>query len=206
MKKILTLLALGTSLCASQAAVTLNSSNFGNGLVTSDNLALATGSLRFGVFPAIFDFAANSANLPALEAAFVQVYAYTGAINEFATDGFFSISQSVDNTASFEGQSYASSIAGQKIYLWAQNTGATQQAIFSTSTTWNSGVGLPPFESNFSPDTGAPGLVAHIGTLAAGQDLGAGAPAHMLAVVVPEPSVTLSVVMGGLALLVRRRR
>ncbi len=206
MKKILTLLALGTSLCASQAAVTLNSSNFGNGLVTADNSALASGSLRFGVFPALFDFAANSANLPALEAAFVQVYAYTGAINALTVDGFYEISQSVDNTASFEGQSYATSIAGQKIYLWAQTTGATQQAIFSTSTTWNSGVGLPPFDSNFSPDTGAPGLVAHIGTLAAGQDLGAGAPAHMLAVVVPEPGVTLSVVMGGLALLVRRRR
>jgi hypothetical protein len=89
MKKILTLLALGSSLCASQAAVTLNSSNLGNGLVTADNSALASGSLRFGVFPAIFDFAANSANLPALEAAFVQVYAYTGAISAFATDGFF---------------------------------------------------------------------------------------------------------------------
>jgi hypothetical protein len=206
MKKLLTLLALGTSLCASQAAVTLNSTNYANGLVTTDNAALASGSLRFGVFPALFDFAANSANLPALETAFVQVYSYTGAIREFDTDGFFTVSQSVDNTASFEGQSYATSIAGQKVFLWVQNPGATEQAIFSTSTTWNSGVGLPPFESNFSPDTGAPGLVAHIGTLAVGQDLGAGAPAHMLAVVVPEPSVTLSVVMGGLALLVRRRR
>ena len=206
MKKILTLLALGGSLCATQAAVTLNSTNFGNGLVSADNTPLATGSLRFGVFPAIFDFAANSANLPALEAAFVQVYAYTGAINAFATDGFFSISQSIDNTASFEGQSYASSIAGQKIFLWAQNVGATQQAIFSTSTTWNSGVGLPPFESNFSPDTGAPGLVAHIGELAAGPEIGAGAFSHRLAVVVPEPGVGLTVVMGGLALLVRRRR
>jgi hypothetical protein len=49
-------------------------------------------------------------------------------------------------------------------------------------------------------------LTAHIGDLAAGRDLGAGAPSHRLAVVVPEPGVGLTVVMGGLALLVRRRR
>jgi hypothetical protein len=99
MKKTLLLaLALATA-GSTHAVVTLNSSNFGNGLVTTNNAALASGSLRFGVFPAIFDFAANSADLSALEAAFTEVYAYTGAINALSVDGFYEISRPVDNTA-----------------------------------------------------------------------------------------------------------
>ena len=202
---LLSLTALASLTLASGAAVTLNSTNFGNGLVTSNNAPLASGSLRFGTFPAAYDFTANSANLSALEAAFTEVYAYNGAITAFATSGFFEVSQSIDNTASFEGVSYAASIAGQRVFLWVLNPGATEQAIFSTNTTWNSGVGLPPFNTNFSPDTGTPGLTVHVGTAAAGPDIGAGAPSHRLAPV-PEPSVSL---LGGLAvagLLVRRRR
>ena len=204
-KTLLFALALATA-GSTHAVVTLNSSNFGNGLVTTNNAALASGSLRFGVFPAIFDFAANSADLSALEAAFTEVYAYTGAINALSVDGFYEISRPVDNTASFEGQSYASSIAGRAVYLWVQNTGATEQAIFSSSVTWNSGVGLPPFEVNYSPDVGVPGLTAHVGQLAVGPDLGAGAASHRLAVVIPEPSTGLAAAFGGLLMMVRRRR
>ena len=202
---LLSFAAFASMTLVSGAAVTLNSTNFGNGLVTSNNAALASGSLRFGTFPALFDFTANSANLSALETAFTEVYAYNGPITAFATSGFFEVSQSIDNTASFEGVSYAASIAGQRVFLWVLNPGATEHAIFSTNTTWNSGVGLPPFNTNFSPDTGTPGLTVHVGTAAAGPDIGAGAPSHRLAVV-PEPSASL---LGGLAvagLLVRRRR
>ncbi len=204
-KSLLLALALATAGSA-HAVVTLNSSNFGNGLVTTNNAALASGSLRFGIFPAIFDFAANSSDLSALEAAFTEVYAYTGAINALSVEGFYEISRPIDNTASFEGQSYASSIAGRPVYMWVQNTGASEHAIFSSSVTWNSGVGLPPFEVNYSPDTGVPGLTAHVGQLAVGPDLGAGAASHRLAVVIPEPSTGLAAAFGGLLMMVRRRR
>jgi hypothetical protein len=204
-KSLLLILAMAAAIPA-QAVVTLNSSNFGNGLVTTNNAALSSGALRFGVFPAIFDFAANSSNLSALEAAFTEVYAYSGPINALSVDGFYEISRPIDNTASFEGQSYASTIAGRSVFLWVQNSGATEHAIFSSSVTWNSGVGLPPFEVNYSPDVGVPGLTAHVGQLAVGPDLGAGAASHRLAVVIPEPSTALAAALGGWFMLVRRRR
>lgn len=210
------------ALISSASAASLLSTNFGNGFTLENGTtALSSGAVRFGTFAAGFDFAANAGDIAALEAAFTQVYALTGTIEASSTPGFFEVNQSYNNV-SFEGVPFDSStgatnnvagdIAGEKIYLWVLNnatsSAATQQGIFSTNATWTDFDTVGNNDSLFSPDSGNAGLTAHIGSLATGADIGAGAPSHSLANIaaVPEPSRALLGMVGLAAVVFRRRR
>jgi hypothetical protein len=180
------------SLLGNSKAANLYSSNLGNGLtLLGGTNAVTTGTVRFGIFPAGFDFSANSENFAAMDAAFIQVHQYTGPISANTLNGFFDISATYSTTGSFEGTPYDSSassttdvagdIAGEKVYVWVLNNTnpavATQQAIFSTSQRWADGDDLVP-DTLVNPDTGSLELVAHLGALANGNNIGAGASSH----------------------------
>lgn len=222
MKKSLIALATTALFLSSASAASLLSTNFGNGFTLSNGTtALSSGSLRFGTFASGFNFAANANNFAALDAAFTDVYTYSGAINAFSTNGFFDVNQSYNNVT-FDGTPFDSSsgstsnvagdIAGEKVYLWVLNSttpgSATQHGIFSTNTLWTDFDTVGNNDTLFSPDTGNAGLTAHIGALAAGADIGAGASSHTLANIaaIPEPSRALLGFIGIAAMLFRRRR
>lgn len=195
MKKFALSTLMMLSLCAnSSQAANLYSSNLGSGLSQLGGLsAVNTGIIRFGVFTPGFDFAANSEDFEAMDAAFTEVYSRSGAISVSGSNGFFDISHSYDATASFGGIPYdnsigstndvAGDIAGEKVYIWVLNNTdpavATQQAIFSTSQRWADGDDLVP-DTLVNPDADALELVAHLGTLSNGGDIGAGVASHSM--------------------------
>lgn len=204
-------------------AATLFAGDTGSGLTLSNGTtALASGAIRFGHFASGFDFAANANDLAALQAAFTEVVAYTGSISAFGADGFFD--QSLSYTAGgtygalpYDGSASSTSnvagdIAGSTIYAWILNNAntlsATEQAIFSTSQVWTDADTVPVNDSSMSWQAGTSGLVAHIGSLSSGADIGAGAPSHSLASIaaVPEPSRAMLGFVGLAAMLFRRRR
>jgi Immunoglobulin I-set domain/Immunoglobulin domain len=181
MKKILFTALLALSAFTSSQAANLYSSNLGSGIAAIGNPnGYANGTVRFGVFPDTFDFSANAGNYTALNNAFTEVYAYSGALSVSATNGFYQTAHVYDETASFEGTPYAT-IAGQKVYVWILNntdpTVATQQAVFSTSSLWVA-PDAPVKDTFVTPDPGAPNLTAHLGALANGQNIGAGVAAN----------------------------
>lgn len=192
MKKItLSALLLLSSLGTTQAA-NLYATNFGNGITLRDaTTALSTGTIRFGVFPAQFNVAANANNIAALSAAFVEVYSFTGPLNALSTNGFFQVSHSYDTSATFGSLPYDLSagvvndvpgdIAGSKVYVWVHNNAtpaaSTEQAIFVTDQVWADADDLVA-DTIVSPDTGAAGLAVVVGQNATGADLGAGASSH----------------------------
>lgn len=172
----------------------LYASNLGNGITNASGAAVASGTVRFGFFPAGFDFAANANNFTALDTAFVQVASYSGNLNAQSTNGFFDVTQTFATNGAFETVNYDSSagvttnvagdVAGEKIYVWVLNNttaaSATEQAIFSINQTW------PDKDELFtdvtaSIDSGAAGLTAHLGALAAGPNIGAGVASHSMA-------------------------
>jgi hypothetical protein len=192
MKKFALSALMMLSLLGQSQAASLYSSNLGNGLTLQGGAsAVTTGTIRFGVFPAGFDFDANSENPAAMDAAFTQVHQYTGPITANALNGFFDLSATYSTTGSFEGTPYDSSpgtttdvagdIAGEKVYVWVLNNVnpavATQQAIFSTSQRWADADDLVP-DTFVNPDSGALELAAHLGELANGSNIGAGANSH----------------------------
>ncbi len=180
------------ALASTTQGATLYSSNLGNGITEVGGIsAFTTGTVRFGVFPSDFNFSANSENYTALNNAFTEVASYSGPISVNSTTGFFDLTLSYNASGTFEGVPYDSSagsttnasgdIAGEKVYVWILNntapSTATQQAIFSTRQTWADADELAP-DTFVSPDTGALELVAHLGGLANGNNIGAGAPSH----------------------------
>lgn len=196
MKKSLITAFLLTALGLANAADTakLFSSNLGNGITNASGSAVATGTVRFGYFPAGYNFATNANNFAQLDADFVQVHSFSGNLNAQSTSGFFDITHTFATNGSFETVPYDSSasstiniagdVAGEKIYVWVLNNttpaSATEQAIFSINQTW------PDKDELFtdvtaSIDSGAAGLTAHLGALAAGANIGAGAPSHSMA-------------------------
>jgi hypothetical protein len=216
-KSILLTLAL---LSSQASAATLISSTADTGIVESDGTtALTNGALRFGYFATGFDFTANANNMTALENAFIQVAAYTGAISFSGFDGFYDYNTTYSTTGSFEGVPFDSStgattnvlgdIAGERVYLWVLNAAtsgaATGHAIFSSNAVWTDGDTAFNNDSLFTFDSGTPGLTAHIGTLNGGSDIGGGNPAHQLAAI-PEPSRALLAFAGLFGLVMRRRR
>jgi len=194
-KSLLTALLLGvTGLANAADTAKLFASNLGNGITNVGGTAVATGTVRFGTFPVGFDFAANANNFTALDAAFVQVHSFSGNIRTQNANGFFDLSTTFATNGAFETVPYDSSasstnnvagdIAGERIFVWILNNttaaSATEQAIFSITQTWPDKDEL--FTDVFaSIDTGAAGLTAHLGALAAGNDIGAGAPSHNMA-------------------------
>lgn len=209
MKKLAlsTLMLLG--LCANNSqAANLYSSNLGSGLSQLGGLsAVNTGLIRFGVFAPGFDFAANSEDFEAMDAAFTEIYSRSGAISFNGSNGFFDISHAYDATASYGGIPYDSSagstadvagdIAGEKVFIWVLNNSnpavATQQAIFSTSQRWVDANELVP-DTLVNPDAAALELVAHLGGLSNGADLGAGAASHsMSGALIPVAGVVATV-------------
>jgi hypothetical protein len=181
MKKIIFSALLALSTLSSSQAANLYSSNLGNGIArVGNNTGFPTGTVRFGIFPDNFDFATNSEDYTALDSAFTQVYSFSGDLQVAAADGFYQTAHVYDETASFEGTPY-SGIEGKKVYVWILNdtdpTLAGQQAIFSTNSVWVS-ASAPVKDTFVTPDSGAPGLTAHLGGLANGANVGAGAAAH----------------------------
>jgi hypothetical protein len=195
MKKILlSALILLAGFGSSAQAANLYASNLGNGLtLVGGTTAITSGSVRFGVFPAGYDFSANAENFTALDTAFIEVASYNGAINTSSTNGFFQLALSYVTSGSFEGRAYDSTpgstadtsstdVAGEKVYIWIQNnvtpSAATEQAIFSTNQRWVDADEV--IQDTFtSPDSGTTGLAAHLGQLAVGADIGAGAGSHI---------------------------
>ncbi len=164
-------------------AATLYSSNLGNGIsLPGQSNGLAGGTVRFGVFPDGFDFAANVDDYDALNSAFIEVHRFSGPLAVSAVNGFYQTAHSYVAGGSYEGVSYADGIAGRKVYLWILNNEnpalATQQAIFSSAQRWVAPDAVIQ-DTIVTPDSGATGLVAHLGQLAQGSDIGAGAASHL---------------------------
>lgn len=196
MKKfIYTILTLLIALGSSAQAANLFANNFINGLTLEGGTnALSSGTIKFGFFPSDFDIKANITSFVAMDTAFVEVASYSGDISAFDTNGFFDLSLPYSTTVSFEGRPYDSTAAstddtsttdlvGEKIYIWVFNdlnpANATQQAIFSSDAKWVDADTFVP-DSFVTPDSTAPGLVAHFGTLSTGVNIGGEANSHSL--------------------------
>jgi hypothetical protein len=197
MKKVFYPILLMLLIIANSAkAANLFASNAGNGItVEGGTTALASGTIRFGVFPDGFNFAGNIADFSALDAAFIEVVNYSGPLDGYSLNGFFDLAITYSTSGNFEGRPYDSTpgttantsttdLVGEKVYIWILNNttaaSATQQAIFSTNATW-ADADTPLVVNTFATtDSAAEGLVAHIGLLAAGADIGALANSHVL--------------------------
>lgn len=209
MKKLALSTLLMLSLCAGNSqAANLYSSNLGSGISQLGGLsAVTTGTIRFGVFAPGFDFAANSEDFAAMDAAFTEIHSHTGPISVAGSSGFFDISHSYEATASYGGVPYDNSpgsttdttgdIAGEKVFIWVLNNinpaVATQQAIFSTSQRWADADDLVP-DTLVNPDAAALELVAHLGALSEGNNIGAGVASHtMSGALIPVTGVVATV-------------
>jgi hypothetical protein len=223
MKKAFILLLAVALTSQGAKAATLFAGDTASGLTLSDGTtALASGAIRLGHFTSGFNFAANANDLAALQSAFTQVVAYTGAISAFEVNGFFDQALTYTAGGTYGSLPYDSSaastsdvggdIAGSKIYAWVLNNAttlsATQQAIFSTNQVWTDADTVPVNDSSVSWSAGTSGLTAHIGSLSTGADIGGGTPSHSLAAVaaIPEPSRAMLGFIGIAAMLFRRRR
>ncbi|MEN3943353.1 immunoglobulin domain-containing protein [Prosthecobacter sp. SYSU 5D2] len=192
MKKfVLSALLLLSSLGSTQAA-NLFASNLGTGITLRDSVTpLSSGTVRFGVFPAGFDVAANANDIAALDEAFITVYSFTGNLNAQSVNGFFETAHEYDTSATYGGLPYDSSagstaevagdIAGSEVYVWVYNgvspVASSEQAIFVTDQTW---VDADDFVADtfVSIDAGALGRTAIAGQLSTGADIGAGAASN----------------------------
>lgn len=194
-KYLLSALLLLLTMGAGTQAATLESANFGNGLTLAGGTTpLSSGTVRFGYFPDGFDFTTNAGDFAALDAAFIEVVSYSGPINALSTDGFFQLVLSYSNSATYEGRPFDSTpgntdssstdIAGEKVYVWVLNnttaSSANQQAVFSSDIRWVDADTQPTADTQMDIDTNVVGLTAHIGQLATGADIGAGANSHVL--------------------------
>lgn len=228
MKKTLLALAFIAASLGSASAATLIADNYSSGLSLADGTtALANGRIRFGTFVVSnLDIQNNANDLTYLNNNFREVVNYSGAINAFATNGFF------DNTVlggsatyaggatNYGGTTYdlssgattnvANDIAGSNIYMWVLDNSdlmsATQQGIFASTYVWADSDLLPSNDSAFDMQPAA--LTALVGQLATGADLGAGASSHRLGSIaaVPEPSRALLMFLGLGGFIFRRRR
>lgn len=224
MKKIASI-ALAVALAPLAQAATLNTGDTTNGLSVG-GVALASGTVKFGWVDPTFDFGANANDLAAIDAAFIEVFSYSGLLNGFGVDGIFEpgdqgISTTYNEAGTFEGRSYdlsadttnvAGDIAGGQVTAWVLNDSAnhlnsTHHAVFQSGQTWTDAQTIPINDTSFSwqdaDGSGAP--VALIGQIAAGVDVGAANPSHVLAPV-PEPSRAVLGFLGLGALFFRRRR
>ncbi|GEP44853.1 immunoglobulin domain-containing protein [Brevifollis gellanilyticus] len=208
-KTFISALAVIAGLGTTRAAdpVTLYASNLGSGITAQGGAtAVAQGTIRFGTFPAGFDFAANAENFPALDAAFTQVYSVSGPISALSSNGFFDIEQAITTSGAYEGVQYDSSassttdvagdLAGEKIYIWILNninpSAATQQAIFSSNQTWPDRDLPLATDVTVSTDSGTAGLTAHLGQLGGGVNIGAGGPSHSMGGATEIPSAVVA--------------
>ncbi len=166
-------LMLGLSGAAAAAPAKLFASNLGNGLAPSNGLVgISTATVRFGIFPDGFEF--NGKSFAQLDAAFTQVAQSNAPLNVGGRRGFFDLALDYETSAGVDGKT---------IYVWilSGTTPATapQQAIFSTAQSFVTPDGLFPNHSFVSPDTGALELVAHLGGLTGGANIGGTAAAHV---------------------------
>ena len=196
-------LILLTLLSSVAHSASLSSSNFGSGLTLSGgSTALSSGTIRFGYFPDGFDFAANSGDFAALDAAFIEVVNYSGAISALDTAGFFELALTYATSGSFEGRPFDSTsgstsdtsstdLVGEKVYVWVLNntipSSANQQAIFSSNSRWMDADEIDS-TTRVSIDNNDSGLIGHLGQISTGADIGAGANSHVL-----QPSSSLPV-------------
>lgn len=220
MKKAFILLMAVALTSQGAKAATLLAGDTVSGLTLSNGTtALASGAIRFGHFATGFDFATNANDLSALQAAFTEVTAYTGAISVSGFNGFFDAGLNYTAGGTYGALPFdastgavsnvAGDIAGSTIYAWILNNAttlsATEHAIFSTASVWTDADTVPVNDSSFSWQAGTAGLTAHIGSLSSGADIGGGVASHSLAAV-PEPSRAVLGFIGFAALLFRRRR
>ncbi|MES2598754.1 MAG: immunoglobulin domain-containing protein [Verrucomicrobiota bacterium] len=208
-KNLLSVLAVLAGLGTTRAAdpVTLYASNLGSGITAQGGAtAVAQGTIRFGTFPAGFDFAGNAENFPALDAAFTEVHSVSGPISALSTNGFFDIEQAIATSGAYEGKTYdlsasstadvANDIAGEKIYIWILNnttpSAATQQAVFSSNQTWPDRDLPLATDVTVSTDIGTAGLTAHLGVLGGGANIGGGAASHAMGGATEIPSAVVA--------------
>jgi hypothetical protein len=216
--RLASFLALALLSTASANAATLAGGDLATGITLSNGTtALSSGTIRFGYFATGFDFANNN-NFAALDAAFIEVTSYSGAIEELSTPGFKTINLAYNENGTFEGTAFdndgapTTDIGGEKVYTWVLNdttaANATQHAIFSSNNLWTDADTVPSADSSVSWEAGTSGLVAHIGSLSTGTDIGGGQNSHSLAAIgaVPEPSRAMLGFVGIAAMLFRRRR
>lgn len=166
-------LTLGLYGAAEAAPAKLFASNLGNGIAPSNGLVgVSAATVRFGVFPEGFNFTGKS--FAQLDAEFIQVAQSSTPLTTAGRRGFFDTALDYDTSALVD---------GQRIYVWILNGNspetAPQQAIFSTAQRFVTPNGLFPNHSFVSPDTGALELVAHIGGLASGSNIGGSSNAHV---------------------------
>ncbi len=234
MKKYLSILFLAAALAAPAGAAEITwSAGADNGLSLANGTDLNQGSLiRLGTF---YDSGTSlqltDSQISALASNPTQLNTYfkqaaSGLIGaDFGVNGHFNIQSSVNTSAL--------NIAGAQMYLWVFNastlTTATQQGIFywsiSNTTAIPDGASSPGLRWSFPTDDVIAGstmidltdLTIGTGTLASGARIVVGgfgtgtsdtttAPNFNLAVIVPEPSTAFLGLVGGMALLVRRRR
>lgn len=224
-KTILALAFIAASLSTSSAA-TLIADNYSSGLTLANGTTpLANGRIRFGTFVITnTDIINNQNNLTFLNNNFREVVNYSGAINAFSTPGFFdnailgSSATYAGGSTLYGGTTYdlstgttsnvANDIAGSNIYMWVLDNAvlnsATQQGIFASNYIWADSDLLPSNDSAFDMQPSA--ITALVGQVASGNDIGAGAASHRLAVVIPEPSRALLMFLGLGGFILRRRR
>ena len=174
MKQIFLTAALMLGLYGGAQAVPakLFASNLGNGIAPSNGLVgVSTATVRFGVFPDGYVFAGKT--IAQLNTAFTEVAQSSAPLTVGGQRGFFDLDLDYETGAGIDGET---------IYVWILNgttpASAPQQAIFSTAQTFVTPDGLFPNDSFVSPDTGALELVAHLGELAGGSNIGGAANAH----------------------------
>lgn len=182
MKKLVLSALFALSSLSGVNAATLYSSNLGNGYSLAEATAgIASGTVRFGVFPEGFDIEFNSGDYEALNAAFIEVASFSGNLDFNATNGFYSKGTSL--TFNNSGAAYDADVAGKKIYIWvldnAVPASATQQIIASSNQTWPESDAVIS-DTFASTDSGVAGLTFYVGGLGQGEDIGAGVASHIL--------------------------
>lgn len=177
MKKLLltTALMLGLQGAVQAAPAKIYASNLANGVTPSNGLVgLSSATVRLGAFPEAFDFSGKS--FAQLNAAFILAAESSAPLNAGGLRGFFDLGLDYETSPGLDGKA---------VFVWVLNGSdpatAPQQAIFSTSRTFVVPNGVYPNVTYVSPDSSAPGLVAHIGSLATGNNIGGVASAHKTA-------------------------
>lgn len=211
MKKFILSSILALAFVAHSEAATIQIDSAGSGLRDSSGTALGNATILIGTLNTVVTDWSLYANDPtAFDAIFDTTQAFTNAtLVDGGTPGLFSLSNSSYTATAAD--------AGDNVYVWVLNNSnpgsATQQAIFGYN--GNKKFADPgdvlPDNLFLSLDSDATGLVAHVGGLNTGVDLGGfGSPyfSHNLANIaaIPEPSRFVLGFFGLGALFLRRRR
>lgn len=225
MKKTFLILSLLTASLSSVSAATLIADNYSSGIVKTDNTALATGRIRFGIFTVTnAEVSANANDVTYLNNNFREVVNYSGAISAFGLNGFFDGdtlggsktyaggTTKYDNTGAtvaIGGTTYdlsgsgstanvANDIAGSNIYMWVLDNAVIGSATQHGIFVNNANVWT---DTDTVPvndsffDMAASNITALVGTVNGGPDIGAEASSHKLATIGAIPEPSRALLM-----------